>query len=358
MTGRLRRSTRRPASWTAEAIPILRKRSRLTVWQSLGMRALLVAALLGIALLGHWLDRDGLRDNVDGLVSFSDIVYFTAVTVTTVGYGDIVPVTDSARMFDTFVVTPIRLFVWLIFLGSAYSFILQHSWDRIRTRMIARALKDHFIICGFGASGAAATDELLREGIRPDAILVIDSDATRVDTALSLGVTALCGDATHNVTLEAAEVAHARAVLISIGRDDTAALVVLSVRQLNPAVPISVNVRASENEDLLRQAGAAAIINPVSLGGHLLARSATNRHAVDYLRDLAAEDGRVAIRQRVVASDEIGRSLASLSSGMALRIIREGSSIGYWESPAEAIEADDVIVEVVRIGQTDEGSLK
>ena len=84
-------------------------------------------ALVGIALAGHWFDRDGLRDNVDGVVSFLDVVYLTMITVTTVGYGDIVPVTDRARMFDTFVVTPVRVFVWLIFLGSAYSFLLRNT---------------------------------------------------------------------------------------------------------------------------------------------------------------------------------------------------------------------------------------
>lgn len=345
--GRAGRPLARAASGAG---PVLLKRSRLTVWQSLGLRAVLVVALLGIALLGHWLDRGGLRDTVDGSVSFSDIVYFTTVTVTTVGYGDIVPVTDHARMFDTFVVTPIRLFVWLIFLGSAYSFVLQRSWDRIRTRMIARTLKDHFIVCGFGASGGAATEELLREGIAPGAIVVIDTDAARIECALSLGVNALCGDATRDAMLEAAAVTRARAVLISTGRDDTAALVALSARQLCPWVPISVSVRATENEDLLRQAGAVSVINAVSLGGHLLAPSASHRHSVDYIRDLAAEDGRVAIRERIASADDIGRSITALSSGMGVQIIRNGATIGYWEAAAGVIEPGDLIVEVIRIG--------
>ena len=79
--------------------------------------------LIAIALSGHWFGRDGLRDNADGAVSFTDIVYFTAMTVTTVGFGDILPVSTGARMFDTFVVTPIRIFVFLIFLGTACSFM-------------------------------------------------------------------------------------------------------------------------------------------------------------------------------------------------------------------------------------------
>ena len=327
----------------------LSRADRLSTWQSLALRALLVAGLLGIALAGHWIDREGLRDNVDGHVTFLDIVYFTTVTVTTVGYGDIVPVTPSARMFDSFVVTPIRLFVWLIFLGSAYSFVLASSWQRIRTRIIAKTLKDHIVMCGFGAGGSAATRELLRGGVLPECVLVIDADPARVELAKQTGVTVLCGDATHNATLEAAHVDRARVVLVSMGRDDTAALVVLSARQLNPAVPISVSVRASENEDLLRQAGARSVINPVDLGGHLLARSSAGANAVDYLRDLASADGRVMIREREASAHETGRPLRALTGALGLRLRRGEREIGFWEGDADRIEAGDFIVEIVPV---------
>ena len=96
---------------------------------SLLLRVLLALGLIGVALAVHWLDRGGLRDNVDGEISFTDVLYFTMITVTTVGYGDIVPVTDRARMFDTFLVTPVRIFVWLIFLGTAYQFLLRNVWE-------------------------------------------------------------------------------------------------------------------------------------------------------------------------------------------------------------------------------------
>ena len=95
--------------------PRFYRRSTLPVSAQLGFRVVAALTLIGIALAGHWFDREGLRDNTDGRVSLIDVIYFTMITVTTVGYGDIVPVTDRARLFDTFVVTPIRLFVWLIF---------------------------------------------------------------------------------------------------------------------------------------------------------------------------------------------------------------------------------------------------
>ena len=339
-----------------ESPKTIERKSRISLGFSLAIRAALVIGLIGIALIGHWIDRDGLRDNFDGHVSFADIVYFTTVTVTTVGYGDIVPVTESARLFDTLVLTPIRLFVWLIFLGTAYTLVLKTTWEQMRTKMIKRTLNGHYLVCGFGTGGASATEELIRQGIEANAILIVDVDPARVAAAIELGVNAVEGDATRNDTLHAAAVERAAAVLVSTSRDDTAALVVLSVRQLNPSVPVSASVSAVENEDLLRQAGAISVINPVDLGGHLLARSATNRHAVDYLHDLASAQGRVEICERAPTPQEVGSPLHSIQTGLGLRLIRAGRPIGYWEKAAEAIQSADILVEIVRVARAETSS--
>lgn len=328
---------------------VLRRRQSLSIWQSLAIRGLLVLALLGIALTGHWLDSDGLRDNADGHLSFTDLLYFTMITVTTVGYGDIVPVTDSARMFDTFVVTPIRLFVWVIFLGTTYTFVLRHIWDQWRTNMIKSGLTNHIVVCGFGGSGSATVAELLRKGVDPQRIVVIDPDERRVETAIACGVLALRGDATRNATLSAARVETARAVVVSPGRDDTTALIVLTARQLNRQVQISASVRDEDNEDLMQQAGANTVVNPSSFGGHLLAQAVEGHHAVDYLHDLATAGGRVFIRERMVAPEEVGRSLGELRTGLGLRIHRGTEVFGFWEAPARRLEPGDVVVEVVPV---------
>ncbi|MDC7683716.1 potassium channel family protein [Asticcacaulis sp. BYS171W] len=326
----------------------LNRKGKLPIWQSLVLRAVLVFLLIGIALIGHLSDREGLRDNTDGEVSFVDVVYFTAVTVSTVGYGDIVPVTDKARLFDTFVVTPIRLFIWLIFLGTAYSFVVKSTWERIRTHMIRKGLKGHIIVYGYGASGEAAVNELLRQNMLPERIVVVDYNGDRIAAALERGVTTIDCDATHNSTQAAANIDTAQAVIVSTGRDDTTALVVLSARAMNPHVSISATVRAVENESLIRQAGADHIINPVSFGGHLLARAAEGRHVVDYISDLASADGKVVMRDRVVTSAEVGKPLSAITTGLGVRICRGDHQIGYWEPEAQALRAGDVIVEIAQ----------
>ena len=329
----------------------LRRRSGLPDWASLALRVLLALALVGIALSGHWFDREGLRDNIDGHINFIDVLYFTMITVTTVGYGDIVPVTDSARLFDTFVVTPIRLFVWLIFLGTAYDFLLRRTWQRWRMRVIQRQLTGHVVIAGYGTSGTEALRELIRRNVDPATIVVIDRNRDALDHAEECGAVVLDGDATRDQTLEIARIERAATLMVSAGRDDTTILIVLTARRLSERLRISAVIRSDDNEPLARQAGADVVINPASFAGLLLAGSTNGPHVAEYLTDLAASHGRVALRERDATAEDIGRPLRELATGLGVRLFRRGECFGYFDVEADRVEAGDRIVEIVRAGQ-------
>lgn len=319
----------------------------MPTWMSLALRLGVALALIGIALAVHWFDRGGLKDNIDGTISFPDVLYFTMITVTTVGYGDIVPVTERARLFDAFGLTPIRLFVWLIFLGTAYDFFLRGLLERIRMSVIQRNLHDHVLVAGYGVSGAEAVAELMRSGTPATAIMVIDREPVALKAAETVGVTVLEGDATRNATLECGQIARARAVIVSAGRDDTSILIVLTARRLAPGVPISVVIRSEDNEALARQAGADTVINPASFAGLLLAGSTHGAHIADYMADLAGAHGQVMLRERRVAAAEIGRPLAAITTGLGLRIYRAGAAYSFSDPRAARLESGDLIVEVV-----------
>ena len=325
----------------------LRRLSRTPAWLALSWRALVALALIGIALAVHWFDRDGLRQNSGEPVTFADILYFTMITVTTVGYGDIVPVTQQARMFDTFVVTPIRLFVWLIFLGTAYDFLLKGVWERWRMSVIQRRLEGHVVVACFGTSGSEAVSELIRRGADPATIVVIDERATALRTAEGCGTTVMEGDATRNAALEAARLGKARALVVSAGRDDTSILIVLTARRIAPDLPISVVIRSEDNEAIARQAGADVVINPASFAGLLLAGSTHGAHTAEYMADLAASGGRVVLREREVSAEEVGKPLSAITSGLGHRIYRGDRAFCFWDAEAARLEAGDLILEVV-----------
>ncbi|MGZ8359809.1 MAG: potassium channel family protein, partial [Allosphingosinicella sp.] len=184
----------------------LRRKSALPVWGQIGWRIALVLGLLVFAVAIHWFERDGLRDHFDGEVSFLDVIYFTMISITTTGYGDVVPVADHTRMFDALVVTPIRIFFVLIFVGTAYTFVFRRTWDKWHMARVQRTLSDHIVVAGFGTSGSEAVDELIARGEEPSKIVVIDCDAEALERAESLGCAILQSDATRDKTLQAVHV--------------------------------------------------------------------------------------------------------------------------------------------------------
>ncbi len=332
---------------------LLRRKSPLPIWVQIGWRVALVFGLLFFAIAVHWLERDGLRDNLDGHVSFLDVIYFTMISITTTGYGDVVPVADHTRMFDALVVTPIRIFFVLIFIGTAYTFVFRRTWDKWQMARLQRTLSGHVVVAGFGTSGSEAVDELIARGASAANIVVVDCEAEALERAESLGCAILQADATRDKTLAAVHVDRAKALVVSAGSDDTSILITLTARHLAPELMISVAVRNADNELLARQAGATTVINPVSFAGLLLAGSTDGAHIADYIADLASSSGRVQLHERVVTAEECGQPLAAVATGLGVRLYRDGRPYGFWEPEAKALRPGDCIVEILPTAKTE-----
>lgn len=346
---------RHPPSFQ-QGIDVLRRATHWPVWADVGARLGIAFLLMALVVAIHWFGRDGLYDNHDGQISFLDVVYFTMISVTTTGFGDIVPVSDSARFIEAVIVTPIRIAVLFIFVGTAYTFLIKRTWERWRMARIQAKLTDHIVVLGFGVSGSEAVKELIARGTDPACIVVIDPARARTNAAEAMGCNVMEGDASNDETLLHVRIAEAQSVLVSAGRDDASILIVLTVRHLAPNVPISVVIRARDNELLARQAGATNVINPVSFTGLLLAGSAQGEHIADYMADLASIGGKVQLRERPISAEEIGRGLNQLAGGgRGLRIYRGGKPYGFWEPEAENLEAGDQIVEVIRCEDCEAG---
>jgi len=311
------------------------------------VRAGIVAGLFGFAMLVFWLDRAGLDDSLDGEISFSDIVYFTFVTVTTVGYGDIVPVSDRARLIDALLVTPIRIFVWFIFLGTAYEFIVRRVIEDFRMNAIQQRLESHVIVCGFGFSGRVAARELVAKGQPKEKIIVIDTRPDRLELAADAGHIGLRGDASQEATLREARVASAKAALICLSPDNTAALTVLTVRSLNENIRIVVLVQDEENQQLMRRAGADEVVVPAKMAGFLAADAVASRYTTRFVSDiLSSSGGKMRIVERRARETEVGRPFRDVPKQLVVAVERDGKLIGFWDHPEEKVQDGDVVFSI------------
>jgi voltage-gated potassium channel len=337
MRWRLRRSRHRAR------VRLLVARPHVSAARTIALRAGLVLALFALAMLVFWIDRDGLRDTVDGAVSFLDVVYFTMVTVTTVGYGDIVPISDRARIVDGLFVTPIRIFIWFIFLGTAYQMVVQRWFEERQLRKFEQSLKDHIVLFGFGHSGRIAALELVEKGNAPHKIVVIDTSEAAAQAAAEAGFLAMVGDAASEGVQRQAAVPEARAIIVCLRRDDTGVLAVLTARDLAPKARIIASCREAENAKLLRRSGADVIVSSARVGGYLMADAVDSAYTVALINDILTERGRVRLSERNPLPGEIGRGPRELDC-LVIGLEREGKRIGFWDAEGITLEPDDLLL--------------
>lgn len=311
--------------------------------QILLQRALWLLLLLAAVIAMLWLLRDHLRDSSDNQISFVDVVYFTFVTITTVGYGDIVPIGDTARLIDALLLTPVRIFVWLMFIGTAYELVFERVLEAWRMRKLQADLNGHVVVIGYGPTGQEAVNELRQRQPPPPHIVVIETDEQALHLAADLGCIGLRGDGTQNAVLTEARIANAEAVLVCTTRDDTNVLSVLSVRQLAPQARIVASARAHENVRLLYQAGANEVVTPFRLAGRLMADATTSHYALRFVADLVTRDGVMEMIERAALPTEHGVPMSQLRGCLVIGLERAGSVIGFWERPDEAIQIGDTV---------------
>ncbi len=197
------------------------------------VRRLLYALLCLVATVAIvYADRGGYHDNADGAVSLVDSVYYATVTLSTTGYGDIVPYSTGARLSNVLLVTPLRVLFLIILVGTTLEVLTERTREQYRQQRWRSTVRDHTVIVGYGTKGRSAAKTLVGHGIRAEQIVVVDPDPKAVEAAAA-GFAGVTGDATRNDVLLRAETQRAKDVVIATQRDDTAVLVTLTARQLN-----------------------------------------------------------------------------------------------------------------------------
>lgn len=315
--------------------------------------AIAVGALVATALIVYF-GRDGYVDNnAEGSpISLLDAFYYSTVSVSTTGYGDIVPVSDSARLWTTIVVTPLRLIFLITFVGTTVELLTERSRQSFRIERWRSKVRDHTIVVGYGTKGRAAVQTLLGDDAKPDDIVIVDTDRAQLDAASALGLVTVTGNATSSNVLRVAGVTRATAIIVATNRDDTAVLVTLTARELAPDIRIVAAVRESENVHLLRQSGANSVIVSAETAGRLLGAATTSPNVVDLVEDLLTPDAGFAISERPVEESEVGGSPRHLGD-IVLAVVRADVLHRVDAAAVDTIERGDRLLYVRKASPPD-----
>lgn len=317
------------------------------------VRALLIRAGIGLLLMGLawlmlWAARDGLSDNRGTPIGALDVLYFAVVTVTTLGYGDIVPVSPEARAIITFGITPLRILVWMLLLTTAYEFVLRRSIERIEMENLKKSLNGHTVICGFGVKGRSAVKELAERNIPLNQIIVIDQSSAALEEANRMGVNFLLGNAASEQMLKDAAIEKAGHAIVVPNNDEACVLICLTIQELAPKVKIRAAAREDENIKLIRRSGAHTVIAPSVSAGRLLASSTSSPSSTDVIEELL-EHGRGAdLYDKAIDAGKIGKTPKELilEEGLLILAVRtvEGKLLPYKSACDRKMQSGDTLV--------------
>ncbi|HEY8186521.1 MAG TPA: potassium channel protein [Pyrinomonadaceae bacterium] len=285
--------------------------------------------------------------------SILDGLYVSAQTVTTVGYGDLTPATRNGRIFATiFMLAGVGVVLYA--LTTTVQAIVQSEMvatfgQRRQSRKMSK-LRNHFIICGAGRVGSHLARGLLDSA---ETFVVIERDPQKVAELIDLGVMVLVRDATLEESLREAGVEYARGLAACLPDDADNVYVVLTARDLNPALHIVARAAEEQAETKLIRAGANRVVAPTIIGGHRMAMALTKPAVDDFLGSITANKLELAFEQLEVgpSSPLAAQKLSETNIRSELDIVvvsirRSNGEILFNPSGEARIESGDVLIAI------------
>ena len=270
-----------------------------------------------------------------------DALYMTVITLTTVGFREVQPLSEAGRIWTMLLaITGVGLIFGSVGIVAEYLVVEATSGRREAKRMADAVdkLSGHYILCGFGRVGITVARELVHAGRK---VVVIDILPESLARARREGFLEVEGDATEDATLRAAGIERATGLITMIDSDAHNVYVILSARVLNPKLFVVARANSADSEGRLMQAGADRVVSPYAMAGHRLAELATRPRVVDFI-DAALSHGELAFSMEeveVVAGGPLsGASVDSLrDSGVFVLAIVTGEKSYEPNPPADRL---------------------
>ncbi|HVG39809.1 MAG TPA: potassium channel protein [Pyrinomonadaceae bacterium] len=284
-----------------------------------------------------------------------DSLYMTVMTVTTIGYGEVHPLSDRGRTFAV-----IYMLVGACTAAYAFSSLVQ---TLIQSEVIAlygahrrwremHKLHSHFIICGAGRVGSRIIRELQRTGVR---YVIVEKEERKVAEYIERGCHVLVRDATREETLREAGIERARGLAACLADDADNLYVVLTARDLNKSLHIVARGVEEEAESKLIRAGASRVVSPTIIGSHRMAQALIKPALADFMDSITAENLDLGFEQVEIApgSVYVNRELRETDIRAELEIVvvairRAGGERIFNPAGETRLEVHDLLIAIGR----------
>ena len=308
---------------------------RLPPLADLFLRVVIAVALIIAVAAIVYVERGCYTDRgVDGELTFIDALYYSTVSLSTTGYGDITPICQSSRLVNILVITPMRFLFLIILIGTTVQVLTQRTREEFRSNRWRKHVNGHTIIVGYGVKGRSAAKALVDAGIAKNDIVVVSEDRASVDEATRAGHIGVLGDARREEILRDAAIERCHQVIVATDEDDTTVLITLTVRRLSPDARIVVAARETINADILRQSGANAVIPTAESAGRLMGLSLVSPTAGDLMEDLLDAGRGLDIAERPITREELGLSPSRIDAdGQLVLAVVRGTTVHRFDEP-------------------------
>lgn len=281
-----------------------------------------------------------------------DAVYMTVITITTVGYGEVHPLSTAGRVFTIgLILVGVGTFFYAATLFMSL-LVGGELFERRRTRRLSRMLddlRDHYIVCGFGRIGGIIANEFARQGAP---FVIIERNAERMHRAIERGYLAVAADASNEDVLRRVRIDRARGLIAAVSTDAENVYAILSARLMRPDLFIVGRAESDDARAKIKRAGADRVISPYHLGGLQLAQTALRPAVVDFVELATSSENLDLNLEQVHIGDEsplIGRSLieAGLRQKYGVVVVgirRADGHMDFNPEPDAAMRAGDDLV--------------
>jgi voltage-gated potassium channel len=296
-------------------------------------------AVVGFMLIEDW--------------SLSDAFYMAIITLSTVGFTEVRPLSTDGRLFvGVVIVLGVGTFMFMV--ASLSQFLIEGQIHKLmgrrRVRKSIDRLTDHYIVCGYGRIGRVVVEEIRREG---HPVVVIEQAPEVVARLEQEGELHIAGDATADEVLVAAGVERASAVITALTNDAANVFVVLTARQVNPDAFIVARTSAETHVARLERAGADRVVMPHQIGGIRMAQSVLRPTVTSFVElaresnmDLQMEEVRISPGSIYVGRTMATSGIRSDCNIIVLAIKRDSGAVVFNPSAGDVIQADDVLLAV------------